>query len=394
MSRSTNMIKKIFLILLFVSFTFSEVFRIETSFGFGIKALDLFVILGSVIWFAVLFFQRKIIFDLPLKLFMGFIGVGLLSLFLNPLHLSLFQLEISSVYLLRFLSFGLFFFVLGSDRPDKALLQKGLLTSGVSIVILGFFQYFLYSSLRNLFYLGWDEHLHRLFTVFFDPNFAGMFFVLFLLYLWYGLFHKTYTSKVLYPLIALTSLALLLTYSRSSYVCLGIGITILFVIEQKKRELVAFFMGICILFLVLLPTFATNNTYLFRVASSLSRVNSYEEGWNIAWDHLLLGVGFNTYRYAVEKSGYHHPTDIAYNHSEAGNDNSFLFVLGTTGIIGLLMYLWFLYSLMKTYAIGNAKSIIVASLCVMIVGSFFNNVLFYTPILFWMFVLLVVTKKK
>lgn len=387
------MIKKLFLILLFVSFTFSEVFRIETSFGFGIKALDLFVILGSGVWFAVLLFQRKIMYDLPFKLFIGFIGVGLLSLLLNPLHLTLIQLEVSSIYLLRFLSFGLLFFALRSDTKETTFLQKGLFISGISIVILGFFQYFLYSSLRNLFYLGWDEHLHRLFTVFFDPNFAGMFFVLLLLYLWYGLFHKLYTPKILYPLIALTSLALLLTYSRSSYVCLALGITMLFVIEKKKRELLTFFMGIGVLFLVLLPTFATNNTYLFRVASSLSRVNSYVQGWNIAKDHLILGVGFNTYRYAVEKSGYHLHSDIAYNHSEAGNDNSFLFVLGTTGVIGLLTYLWFLYSLMKTYAIGNAKSIVVASLCVMIVGSFFNNVVFYTPILFWVFLVLIATRE-
>lgn len=388
------MIKKLFLILLFVSFTFSEVFRIETSFGFGIKSLDLFVILGSGIWFAGLFFQRKIMYDLPFKLFIGFIGIGLLSLLLNPLHLTFLQLELSSVYLIRFFSFGLLFFALRSDTKDTTFLQKGLFISGISIVILGFFQYFLYSSLRNLFYLGWDEHLHRLFTVFFDPNFAGMFFVLFLLCLWHGLFHKTYPPKVLYPLIALTSLALVLTYSRSSYVCLVFGISILFVIEKKKRELLIFFMGIGLLFLALLPTFATNNTYLFRVASSLSRVNSYVQGWNIARDHLLLGVGFNTYRYAVEKSGFHHASDIAYNHSEAGNDNSFLFVLGTTGIIGLLTYLWFLYSLVKTYAKGNARSIIVASFSVMIVGSFFNNVLFYTPILFWVFVLLVAVMKN
>jgi O-antigen ligase len=386
------MIKKLFLILLFVAFTFSEVFRIETSFGFGIKALDLFVILGSGIWFTMLLLQKKITFDTPIKLFLCFIGVGLISLLINPLHLTLLQLGVSSIYLLRFLSFGLFFFSLRTDA-DKAFLQKGLLMSGVSIVILGFLQYFLYSSLRNRFYLGWDEHLHRLFTVFFDPNFAGMFFVLLLLYLWHGLFHKIYTQKVLYPLIALTSLALLLTYSRSSYVCLGIGITILFLIEKKKRELRLFFVGIGLLFLLLFPTFATNNTYLFRVASSLSRVNSYVEGWNIAKDHLVLGVGFNTYRYSVEKSGYHHPSDIAYNHSEAGNDNSFLFVLGTTGIVGLLIYLCFLYSLMKTYAVGNAKSIVVASLCVMIVGSFFNNVLFYTPLLFWMFITFIATNE-
>ena len=53
-----------------------------------------------------------------------------------------------------------------------------LLFSGLVIVGLGFVQYFFYLGLRNLYYLGWDEHLSFIFQLL-DPNFAGAFPALF-----------------------------------------------------------------------------------------------------------------------------------------------------------------------------------------------------------------------
>ena len=57
-----------------------------------------------------------------------------------------------------------------------------MLISGSLIVLLGFIQLMFYPALRNLYYLGWDEHLYRMFSTFLDPNFAGAFFVLFTLF--------------------------------------------------------------------------------------------------------------------------------------------------------------------------------------------------------------------
>jgi O-antigen ligase len=388
------MIKKLFLSLLFLAFTFSEVFRIETTYGFGIMALDLFVILGSWVWFGTDLVKKKVMFDDLFKLFLSFIGIGIISLLLNPLHLTLLQLELSSLYLVRFLSFGLLFFTFCREKDIKPFLKQWLLVSGISILILGYLQFFLYASLRNLFYLGWDEHLHRLFTTFLDPNFAGVFFVLFFLFLLYTFFHGELQKKFLYPILLLTLIALLLTYSRSAYLCLIISVLVFFFIEKKRKEALVFLSSLSLLFLLLLPTFFTNNTDLFRIASSLSRIASYQEGWTIAKDNLVIGIGFNTYRYAVSQYGYHVQSDVIYNHSEAGNNNSFLFILVTTGIIGLTVYLMFFLRLVKDFAVSTERGFVLSSVVVIVGGSFFNNVLFYTPILFWFLMTLISIKKN
>ena len=371
--------------MLFFAFTFSEVIRLETTYGFGIMALDVLVMGGSWLWYLTLLSQKKIRRDMVSRLFFLFLACGLLGLILNPLNILPFQLAASSMYLFRYLGFGLLFFSLREEDQLKTFLHKVLLISGISILILGFLQFFLYSSLRNLFYLGWDEHLHRMFTTFLDPNFAGIFFTLFLLFLLYSLFHQLFSAKLLYILIPLTTIALLLTYSRSSYICAGVSLLILFSFEKKRKELSLFLAGVGVLFLVLLPTFFTHNTDLFRIASSVSRIDSYKEGWDIATRNVLTGVGFNTYRYAVAEYGYHRSSDVLYNHAEGGNDNSFLFVLATCGVGGLVIYIWFLYALFKSLFHGDVKGLVLSSFVVLIVASFFNHALFYTPILFWFY---------
>lgn len=389
MERSTLVVKKVFLGLLFLSFTFSQVLRLETVYGFGIMVLDLFVIGGSVMWYGVLCFQKKITLDFLSKLFFGFMGVGLLGLLINPLHISDIQRGISVLYLVRYLAFGLLFFSLRTEKKLTPFLKSGLFVSGGVILMLGYLQYFFYNNLRNVYYLGWDEHVHRLFTTFLDPNFAGIFFTLYLLYLFYALFHNWFTTKWVYALIPLTTLALILTYSRSSYICAAIGVITLFWFEKKKKALLAFFSGVGILLLLLLPTFFTHNTDLFRIASSVSRVDSVKMGLDIASRHLITGVGFNAYRYAVQTYGYHKNSDIQYNHAEAGNNTSFLFVLGTTGVLGLGLYCLFLYEFVKTYGNNKQKGIVFGSMLVLVIGSVFNNVLFYTPLLFFFYLTIV-----
>ena len=73
----------------------------------------------------------------------------------------------------------MFAFILSQNKDFKSLVKKLIIFIGIFIVGLGFIQFLFYQSLRNLFYLGWDEHLYRMFSIFLDPNFAGAFFVLY-----------------------------------------------------------------------------------------------------------------------------------------------------------------------------------------------------------------------
>src|SRR5258708_13426785 len=91
---------------------------------------------------------------------------------------------VSFLYLLRWVSFmSIFFAVIQLDQKFKKKIIWLLFADGLLIALIGFLQFFFYPSLSNLFYLGWDNHLYRLFSSFLDPNFFFAFFLLYLFYL-------------------------------------------------------------------------------------------------------------------------------------------------------------------------------------------------------------------
>ena len=376
---------KYYLVFLLCAFTLSQVARVETGMGFGIMFLDLLVILTSFPLFFIHSLWSKEKKDMLLKSWGVFTAFCLLSLLMNIPSLAGEKMLIASLYFLRFSSYlSLFFFLRKRLTPFVQQIEVGMLISGSVITLLGFVQLLLYPSLRNLYYLGWDEHMHRLFSVFLDPNFAGIFFALFILFL-LNLYEKKKQPQLLY-LLGIVLFALFLTYSRTAYLGVGIGIGIYAYLEKKKKILISFVLGAVGIGILFLPSFATDNTSLFRVASSVSRIESFKQGVEIAKDHLLFGVGFNAYKYAIESYGFLEKTDVLYNHSENGNSNSYLFVLVTTGIGGFLSYLFFLYQVGRQYLMQK-KSYLFASLVVLLIGGLFNNALFYTPFLFWLFLL-------
>lgn len=110
-----------------------------------------------------------------------FLGICLVSLLVNIVHLNQTSFLISLLYSVRFFLYAMLFFIIKDfDKKQKILVVKLLVFSGAIIVVGGIIQYFLYPNLRNLYYLGWDEHLYRLFSSFLDPNFAAIFISLFL----------------------------------------------------------------------------------------------------------------------------------------------------------------------------------------------------------------------
>ena len=104
----------------------------------------------------------------------------------------------------------------------------------------------------------------------------------------------------------------------------------------------------------------------------------------------IFGVGFNNFRYAreryVQKDWMPYPS-----HAGAGSDNSFALILATTGIPGLIAYLFLLYKMLRL-GMSNLKKtpfawILVLSLAGLIVNSFLLNSLLYSFIMIWMWIL-------
>jgi len=109
----------------------------------------------------------------------------------------------------------------------------------------------------------------------------------------------------------------------------------------------------------------------------------------IIQDHPVFGVGFNAYRYAQLNYGFRNDKAERISHADSGVDNSMLFVLATTGVVGFLFYLFMWIRILKT-----ANVLIIASVIGVVIDSLFVNSLFYTYIMFWLWVIIGLRENK
>lgn len=377
-------LQKFLFVILLMSFALGEIARIQFSNGIAIKALDIAVFLFVVLQ---IFYFRRPLLARPILIF---VSVAALSLLINSVNLKTNEMLVSSLYLIRWIAYaGVYFIVSNFDRDFKKNASRFLVVVGGVVLSLGFVQYFLYPNLRNLYYLGWDEHLYRLFSTFLDPNFAGAFFVLYFLFL-LGLFFKR--KNILHGLLAIvTLLAIALTFSRSAYLMLFVGLFTFMILWGKKRLFLIFtIVFVSIVSVLSMVGFKSEGTNLLRLTSSQARIPSAKSALAIFEKNPIFGVGFNAYQFAIKKYNITRSESKYPDHSASGTDNSFLFVLATTGIVGLFAYLY-LWTRIISFAKFRKKmfsAVIISSSVSLLVGSLFANSLFYAPITLWMWILL------
>ena len=345
--------------------------------GLNIYISDILIGLNAFYWLINFstFFQL-IKNDRLVKIFLLFVGISLVSLIITPLNLTLIEKFIALLYLLRLLAYFSVYLTVSSLLKQKVikkeLILKSLIFVGTVLSAVGWIQYFLYPDLRNLFYLGWDPHYKRIFSTFLDPNFFGLVLVL--------TFILLYTSSFPIFLPIFIFLTLLFTYSRSSFVALFTSV-ITYSFIKKKYFLI---LGMTIIITIgafLLPRPGCEGVKLERIFSIEKRINSMKEGVKIFLDHPTLGVGFNTLRFAKREYGYI-SSDWQNNHAAAGVENSFIFLAATTGILGFVIYLWFLIEFfLKVSLLG--KIVLVA----IVTHSIFLNSLFFPPVMIWFWVI-------
>ncbi|MEK6882722.1 MAG: O-antigen ligase family protein, partial [Nanoarchaeota archaeon] len=364
-----DILKKIFTIVLLL-FPLGEIVRLDFGNGIVVKPLD--IALSLLFGLSIIFkfrkkeeIKQKYIFT-PVIIFAA---IGGISLLLNSSNLSINQLLVSGMYLIRWVVYaGIFFSVSGFDRDFKKRNSNLLLVVGFTIVGLGYFQYIFYSNAKNLLNFGWDEHMYRMFSTFLDPNFVGIFFVLFFLFA-VNLFLKKKNRVI--GLIAIFTLgAVFLTFSRSALVMLIASSSLLFVFTNKKRFMFVLLLIIVLVLIVSSRFYNIENINLFRVVSTEARLETTANAIAIIKDNPILGVGFNAYRYTQLRYGFRNDKAEIASHADAGADNSFLFVLATTGIVGFFSYLFLWYRIIKRYWFSP---LVVSSILGVFVSSFFIN---------------------
>ena len=323
--------------------------------------------------------------DKPAKILIVFLVIALISLILSPINLTLTERLISSLYIGRFTSyFGIYLaclFLVENDKNSRKNLLKYLSITGITFLVVGWLQYVLYPDLRNLSYLGWDPHYKRIFGLIFDPNYLGLILVFYFFML--HTLNKLNPKGIFIQILCLVTIGF--TYSRSSF--LALFSSLIFLAYKNKNMLNYLGLSlILVFFIVLLPRPGGAGVKLERIFSVKERILNWQYATQLVIKNPILGVGFNTLRYA-KKNYKELPDDWLTSHSAAGIDNSFLFVAATTGFIGLSVYLYFIYVLFNNSGVLG-KTVLIA----VVIHSLFLNSLFFSYILIWFWVIIAVDR--
>lgn len=359
--------------------------------GGGLTILDLIVLIFCLVGLYKLKFKLK---KPPLFLtaFLIFIFFAILSLALTPLHLKPTEYLSSFFYTIRLSAYFLLGWEIytGAFPSIKRSLTQILILSGLSLAILGLIQLAFIPDLRFLQRSGWDPHYFRTVSTFLDPNFLGGYLVLTLILL------SKKNTKLNILIFAGVYLALLTTFSRGAYLAFFTGfITISLLSKSVKLGILTILLSAGLLFGYYnyqRSIAAPRN--IDRAQSAQFRLNSWQQGSALFQQAPVLGVGYNSYRYALQT--YHLANaDFLRTHGSSTNDSSLLFVASTTGVIGLTSYLFFLATLLKfawhKYLQKNSWGIVcISGVSGVLIQSFFANTLFYPFILIW--IILVSTK--
>ena len=323
--------------------------------GSGILATDILLPLFAFTWV----FQ-KIVVDrnFPKAAFLKpgfiFLAIALLSFLLGAGDLLFKEQVLSGAYLLRFFSLLIFGWAavdLFPEKKEKEKLFQGLFKISGVVVLLGFFQFYFLPDISTFSTEGgWDPHTGRLLGTWMDPNFVAGF-LGFMMPVALGKWYDSSSKKERFWLGVLILLffgALFLTFSRSGYLAAGMGLGLFFLLRDPK----VIFIGIIVAWVGIVSNeraqkrlnelagtvsaIVMRNTDEIDPTASL-RLESWRKSFELFQKYPVFGIGFNTYRYRAAEEGI---VDESY-FSSGGSDSSLLTVLVTTGVMGVIVYLWF-----------------------------------------------------
>ena len=379
----------IFIFLFLAIFPFGQIVRLSFNFaGYNVPIHPIDIIVGLGATYSLLFQRQK-----P-KIFLYFRYFVVIVFFSYILSISVFGKDVlyGFFYLLRRIAYFLFLsyvwnFVRKSQGAKKILVDSLLAISVVSAVF-GWMQFFLVPDIRPFFVYNWDMHLYRLVGTFLDPSFLGLIIVFGLIISLYRYISEHENKYILVSVFLLLSLAF--TYSRASFVAFGAGVAVLAILHKKYRKIVIWILGL-VFIASLLPTARNQTIRLDRTFSIFSRVANYSQTLTIFKKHPVFGVGFNNL--CVARNKYIGIEDFS-SHACSGSDSSILFILATTGVVGLMIFLGSVYWVFKQYGKSREFRFITPIIAALFVHSFFSNSIFFPWVMGYMSILLGASLKE
>lgn len=398
-------VPELLIIITLSVFPLGELIRINLAKDITLHPVDLCVFLVMVSWLIVKIKNKTHILRIEnIKPVSVFILIAFCSLLVNTYWLKANELIVSALYLVRWACYaGIYFAVRDTGKQFKTIiLPRILLADGLIILILGLLQLYFFPSLIPWIQYQWDKHMLRLFSVFLDPNYTGAFLVLFLIFTAYNFFEFLYKQKnknaVIFGILSgVILIAIFLTYSRSALIMLLTSSVTFLIFMRKKRVILIILVSMILFALFASRYFYIENVNLFRANSSFERITSAHTAMQIINKNPILGVGFDTYRYALIKYKFNKINLKNTSHADSSTDNSFLFIAATTGLLGLMAFMYMWYKLLnKIFLKGrNGKNIFAVCVFSCVTGLFvdalFINSLFFAPIMLWIWILMGIT---
>ncbi len=208
-------------------------------------------------------------------------------------------------------------------------------------LFIGFFQYLYIPDLRFLAAEGWDVHYYRLAGNMLDPNFVGMLLINFLIAIIFSSKNKC-KNKLYLGLVIVLSIAL--TYSRSSYLAFAVIVGLTFLLSQTKKflpkRMIYFLFTALLLFLPFLPKPGGLGVNLARTETINSRVEVNETIVSQLNLHQLL-IGKGLFVPSINTSLSNQVIHAKFP------DNLLIFILSSTGVMGLFFIMTFFYKELK-----------------------------------------------
>lgn len=371
-------------------------------FELGPLPLDAVTVGASLLIFAALveIYRKKDIFKkgspyaLPFALFLI---VGLISLFS-----ALDFIEGLAVWL-RHLGYFLLSYACARCVKNREMLEAVLtvmvLTAGV-VCLIGLYQY-VFRPEASLGMAGLSEIIKaRIAATYENPNFLSEYLVLIFPLGLALVFAKGSVSRKI-SLIFLSLFiffALILTYTRGSWISLFISVTLFSFLVYKP--LFFLFLGVVVLSLVFMPGVSQRLWSIFDTGGGTAgfRVRLWQIPLRMITEHPILGVGIGNYLIAFTSYILRHP-ELNLGWVQYGAHNSYLTYWAEIGLIGLLSFFFILLTAVRSGFYLNRALIgdhylrcINAGILAALIGFMFNALTsnsFYHPraaVFFWVLI--------
>lgn len=303
----------------------------------------------------------------------------------------------SFFYLLRLCLYVLWFGVAAALVKDKAYQWVAIIGTGVAL--LGFIQLLVMPSisLRLTELAGFDPHSGRLFSTFFDPNYAATVLVVTALTtLSLVLLSKNKQRRWWLISLAVQLAALLLTNSRSGLLALVVGLVIFLAAFNWRYVLLVVLTSFGLALFV--PSISSRLSGALALdATSQARFASWQTALMVINEQPVLGVGYNNYQTATTILGRYQPRVGKIALAANASDSSLLTVWSTAGFFALVALIgWLLSEAAHTnqqFSLPQlmARRSVIAAL---LVNSWFLNSLIWPFALFLLALCLVPVKIK